>query len=201
MDVHGDDAARLLASIGDEPACVFGSSGGAQIGLNLAARHSTRVHTLVAHEPPCLQLLADAADLRARTQAVYEIYRRDGVGSAMQAFMALAGMKSGAQQNTASAPSAEAMATFARMNGNLNYFLAHGLRPISLYVPDVHALRAGSVRLVVGIGQESDGELANRSARALAEKLGVAPALFPGDHAGYGAHPDEFSTILDRHLR
>jgi pimeloyl-ACP methyl ester carboxylesterase len=38
MDVHGDDAAQLLAALCDEPAFVLGSSGGAQIGLNLAAR-------------------------------------------------------------------------------------------------------------------------------------------------------------------
>src|SRR5215207_1302100 len=57
LDVHGDDAAALLAAVTDQPAYVLGNSGGAQIGLNLAARHATRVHTLVAHEPPCAELL------------------------------------------------------------------------------------------------------------------------------------------------
>ena len=65
LDVHGDDAAALLAALGGEPAYVLGSSGGAQIGLNLAARHPERVHTLVAHEPPCDQLLPDAAEVGA----------------------------------------------------------------------------------------------------------------------------------------
>jgi pimeloyl-ACP methyl ester carboxylesterase len=65
MDVHGDDAAQLLAALCDEPAFVLGSSGGAQIGLNLAARYPQRVHTLVVHEPPCVQLLPDAAERSA----------------------------------------------------------------------------------------------------------------------------------------
>src|SRR5258708_16003011 len=64
MDVHGDDAAQLLAALGGEPAYVLGSSDGAQIGLNLAARYPKLVHTLVAHEPPCLALLPAAVEQR-----------------------------------------------------------------------------------------------------------------------------------------
>src|SRR5215217_3368395 len=37
LDVHGDDAAALLAAVTTQPAYVLGNSGGAQIGLNLAA--------------------------------------------------------------------------------------------------------------------------------------------------------------------
>ena len=50
LDLFGDDAAQLLAALGDQPAYVLGSSGGAQIGLNLAARYPERVRTLVADE-------------------------------------------------------------------------------------------------------------------------------------------------------
>ena len=39
IDIHGDDAARLLDAVGQGPAYVFGNSGGALIGLNLAARY------------------------------------------------------------------------------------------------------------------------------------------------------------------
>jgi pimeloyl-ACP methyl ester carboxylesterase len=81
-DVHGGDAAQLLAALSGEPANVLGSSGGAQIGLNLAARYPHRVHTLVAHEPPCVQLLHAAAEQRAFTESVYNTYRADGVGHA-----------------------------------------------------------------------------------------------------------------------
>ena len=65
LDVHGDDMARLIEALGDEPAFVFGSSGGAQIGLNLAVRHPERVRALVAHEPPCLKMLPDSSQALA----------------------------------------------------------------------------------------------------------------------------------------
>ncbi len=79
---HGDAAAQLLASLGGDPAYVLGSSGGAQIGLNLAARYPERVRTLVAHEPPCLGLLPDATEQRTFTEGVYDTYRREGAGRA-----------------------------------------------------------------------------------------------------------------------
>jgi len=61
MQVQGDDAARLLAALGDGPAYVLGCSSGALTGLDLAARHPGRVDTLVAHEPPAMNLLPDSA--------------------------------------------------------------------------------------------------------------------------------------------
>ena len=49
IETHSDDAHRLLAILSTEPAYVFGSSGGAKIGLDLAIRHPEQLHTLVAH--------------------------------------------------------------------------------------------------------------------------------------------------------
>ena len=197
MGVHGDDAARLLAALGDQPAYVLGSSGGAQIGLNLAARYPGRVHTLVAHEPPCVGLLPDAAEQRAFVNAVYDTYRTHGVRPAMQKFAAGAGLRDGPQ----SPPPPEMREAFGRIMRNLAFFLAHGLQPISLYVPDVATLRAGPARLVVGVGETSTGQLAHRTAVALAERLGTAPVTFPGDHGGYGTQPAAFAEKLHRVLR
>ena len=104
MDVHGDDAAQLLAVFGGEPAYVFGSSGGAQIGLNLAARHPRLVHTLVAHEPPCLSLLPNASEQEAFVDSVYEAYLQNGVGPAMQKFMVGAGLAGGPQAHNSAPP-------------------------------------------------------------------------------------------------
>jgi pimeloyl-ACP methyl ester carboxylesterase len=204
IDVHGDDAARLIEVFGDDPAYVLGSSGGGQIGLNLAARHPERVHTLVAHEPPCLQMLPDPSEALAGMQEGYETYLRDGVGPGMQKFMEVTGLGSGPQRDSAPPqlePSPEAREAFARIGGNLNYFLGHGLKPISFYVPDVSALRAAAVRVVVGVGQTSEGQLAHGTAVALAEKLGTEPVPFPGDHGGYGSHPAAFAEKLHRIFR
>jgi pimeloyl-ACP methyl ester carboxylesterase len=204
LDVHGDDAARLIEAFGADPVYVFGSSGGGQIGLNLAARHPERVHTLVAHEPPCLRMLPDPSEALAGMQEVYDTYRGEGVGPGMQKFMEVAGLGGGPRREDAPPqlePSPEAREAFARIGGNLNYFLAHGLKPISSYVPDVSALRAAAVRVVVGVGETSEGQLAHRTAVALADKLGTEPVPFPGDHGGFGSHPDAFAEMLHRIFR
>jgi pimeloyl-ACP methyl ester carboxylesterase len=195
-DVHGDDAARLIDAIGGGPACVFGNSGGAIVGLNLAARHPARVRVLVAHEPPVVELLPDAAALRARGQEVFDTYRSQGVGPAMQKFMTMAGLKGGPPQPAASQPSPEMMELMARMGRNAELFLSHGLRQTSAFVPDVPALRAGSPRIVVAAGDESENQLAHRTAVALAARLGTTLVRFPGDHGGFMTRPDAFAARL-----
>ena len=203
LDEQADDAARLIEALGPSPAFVFGSSGGAQVGLNLAARHPERVRVLVAHEPPCLMMLADPAPALADDHRIYDIYRRDGAGAAMQAFMAISGMDGGPGAKDAGPPlpqSAEAGATFARINGNLDYFFGHGLLPLSLYRPEVDILRHGQPRIVIGVGEQSAGQLTYRAGVALAGKLGVQPVLFPGDHLGYLAQADTFAETLNKVL-
>src|SRR5262245_40599223 len=55
VTLHADDAAAILQEFGDEPAFVYGNSGGATIGLDLVARRTELVRTLVAHEPPLFE--------------------------------------------------------------------------------------------------------------------------------------------------
>jgi pimeloyl-ACP methyl ester carboxylesterase len=206
-DVQSDDASRLLAAVGTAPAYVLGSSGGAQIGLDLAACHPEQVHTLVAHEPPAVELLPDAAHQRAFFQAVYDTYRSDGVGPAMQEFLVGAGLvgagvglleggPASAGAGPRSGPTPEMAEMQARMGRNLDLFLAHGVRQISGYRPDIGALTAGSTRIVVGVGEASREQLAHRAGVALAERLGTNAVHFPGDHAGYGTHPAAFAETL-----
>ena len=67
---RADDLVALLDALGAESADVFGSSGGAVTALALVARHPARVRTLVAHEPPLLELLPDAEQQRAATEDI-----------------------------------------------------------------------------------------------------------------------------------
>lgn len=203
LDVHADDAARLIESLGDEPAYVFGTSGGAQIGLELAARHPERVRVLVAHEPPCLMLLEDPSEALADDREVYDTYQREGIEAAMQKFMAMSGMAGDPDEAAPPPPalSEEDGETFARIGGNMEYFLAHGLMPLSLYRPDVDVLRgAGRPRIVVAVGEQSVGQTTHRTSVALAEHLATEPVVFPGDHIGYGPHADRFAETLHRAL-
>lgn len=199
LDVQADDAVALLEAIGGGPVHVFGTSGGAQIGLNLAARHPDLVRALVAHEPPSMMLLPDPSKEIASALGLYETYRRAGVDAAMQKFFADNSLLDGPGHDDVPPEFAmppEAAETFARVSGNFAYWLAHGLMPLSIYCPDVAVLRLGRPRIMVGIGEGSAGQAIERMALALADKLGSAPVRFPGDHMGFENHAEVFAETL-----
>jgi hypothetical protein len=50
------------------------------------------VRTLVAHEPPVIELLPDRAQAHAQIEDIYDTYRAEGAEKAMQKFMAHAGL-------------------------------------------------------------------------------------------------------------
>jgi len=200
MAVYADDAAAVISAVGNGPAYVFGSSGGGQIGLALAARHPARLRAVLAHEPPCIELLPDAAEQRAFFDRVVETFHARGVAPAIAMFMQGAGLAAPSPPAGPGAMTPELAAVLGRMAKNFAFFLPHGLKPISLFVPDVAALRAGSVSIAIGVGAESAGQLAHRTALALAAQLGVTPVRFPGDHAGYGPHAAAFADALHRAL-
>lgn len=211
LDVHGDDAARLIEALGVGPAYVFGTSGGAQIGLNLAARYPERVRALVAHEPPSMMMLDDPSQALAGMRDLHDTYRCQGVEAAMQKFFADHGLSNGPEQDGAVqedagqqeappqfAPTPEAAETFARVSSNFEYWLAHGIMPLSLYRPDVEALHGRPV--MVGIGEESVGQPIDGMGKALADRLGIERIAFPGDHMGFAPYPDRFAETLHRAL-
>lgn len=63
---HSDDAHRLLSELTTEPACVFGTSLGALIALDLVARHPEQIRTLAAHEAPLHHLLPNSQQAEVR---------------------------------------------------------------------------------------------------------------------------------------
>jgi pimeloyl-ACP methyl ester carboxylesterase len=195
-DLRADDVVAILDDLGAETADVFGSSGGAVTGLALVARHPDRVRTLVAHEPPVLELLPDVEAQRASTDDIIATFHRDGMGAAFAKFMAAAGFTAEEAEGAPTPqgePSAQDMADGAR-------FLGHELRATTRYVPDVAALRAAPTRIVVGIGAESGGLVTHRTSTALAERIGVEPTEFPGDHGGFLGDASGFAETLRKVL-
>src|ERR1039458_9701278 len=85
---QADDVHRLLPVLGGGPAYVFGSSGGAVVGLALVTAFPGQVRALVAHEPPVTGLLPDSAQVRAQIEDIYQTYRAGGTEQAMGKFMA-----------------------------------------------------------------------------------------------------------------
>ena len=70
---------------------------------------------------------------------------------------------------------------------------------VKLKLNPVRNLLAGK-RIVVAGGATSKGQLANRTAVALAEQLGTTVVDFPGDHGGFLALPEQWGRLLDQVL-
>jgi pimeloyl-ACP methyl ester carboxylesterase len=194
-DLLADDVRRVLEAVGGGPAYVFGSSGGAVTGLALVARYPGHVQTLVAHEPPLALLLPEAQEARAGMHNIYDTYRDRGISAAWPRFFTFTGLNVRPQGNDAEPqpPSAEAVATSER-------FFGHGLLPITFYEPDFSALQDAPARIVVGGGTTSEGQFAQRTAAALAERLGTALIQFPGGHNGFDSDAQDFAVVLRRSL-
>src|SRR5215831_14532294 len=99
------------------------------------------------------------------------------------------GQEQAPQMPDPSQMSPEMVEGMARMQANSQFFLAYLLPATIGHVPDVAALRAASPRIVVGAGDTSAGQMPHLAALALAERLGVTPVGFPGDHQGFATHP------------
>jgi len=194
--VHADDAHRLLAELGAEPACVLGSSGGALVGLELAARHPEQVRTLVAHEPPALELLPDPARWRAFTQEVEDTNRTEGMFPAVMKFGEGVGLEPPPPPE--GEPDPAEMEAMARIGGNMDFFFAHVLRSFGGFTPDVAALQAGSTRIVLAGGAESRAKPhpAYQATVVMAELLGTEVEHFPGQHGGFQTHAEPFAKKL-----
>jgi pimeloyl-ACP methyl ester carboxylesterase len=192
-NIRADDVAAIIDAVGTGPADVFGSSGGAVTGLALVARHPDKVRTLVAHEPPLTELLPDAAEQRAATDAIIATYHRDGFQAAWVHFMVNAGFDlpegGGPGDQGAPEPTGDQAAESAR-------FFEHDLASTTRYRPDVESLRAAPARIVIGLGVDSSTLLTDATSRATADLLGAELAEFPGDHGGFMAVPDAFADRL-----
>jgi pimeloyl-ACP methyl ester carboxylesterase len=201
--VHADDAAAILAAVSNEPAYVYGSSGGGTIGLELVARHPGLVRTLVAHETFLLELLPDAARWQSELDDISDTYRTEGVFAAMGKFGAIVeeGGPKYSEEMQQTPPTPEGQEMMRRMGGNFDLFIAHELRLNGAYVPDFDALRTGSTRIVSAAGETSGEQAARRSAVALAERLGMPVTTLPGAHGGWGSDPQEFADKLDEVLQ
>src|SRR6476646_200296 len=151
-DLRADDVTAILDALGAESADVFGSSGGAVTGLALVARHPGRVRTLVAHEPPLLDLLPDAEQHRAATAEIIATFHRDGPEAAWGAFMVHAGFDLD-DPNAGPPPGPEPTAEHqAKPHAAAARFFDPALREPAQYLPDVAALRASTSRVVIGLG-------------------------------------------------
>ena len=199
-ELQADDVYRLLTELGGEPADVFGSSGGAVVGLALVTAHPGQVRTLVAHEPPVIELLPDREQRRAEIGDIYDTYGADGPDRRCRNSWPTPAWATRPPWTNPRPRWEPSPAQIARMRASTGHFLAHLIRPTTSYQPDIQALQAASTRILVGAGTTSRGQLAHRTAVALATELGTPVVEFPGDHGGFLALPEQFGRELDQVL-
>jgi pimeloyl-ACP methyl ester carboxylesterase len=209
-DEHADDLHRIISALDAGPVDLFASSGGAVNALALVARHPEQVRTLVAHEPPAAQVLPDREAALATTADIHETYQRSGVGPAMAKFLVLVSHRGPIPADYLDRPDPDpAMFGLPTEDdgSRSDPLLGQNMMSCTHHQFDFDALRAASTRIVIAAGVESEGEMANRGAVAVAERLGMAPVTFPSHHGGflggeYGqtGDPDAFATTLHQVL-
>ena len=202
---QGDDLHRIISEVGG-PVDLFASSGGAVNAMALITKHPEDVRILVAHEPPLASVLPDSENAKAAVRAISDSYQRGGFGHGMTHFMAITGHRGEFPDDIAEQPAPDP-AMFgmpAEDDGNrTDVMLAQNIIGTTHYEPDFDALKAASTRVVVAAGSESEGEMANRGAYGVADKLGTDVVVFPSHHGGflggeYGwpGEPDAFAARL-----
>jgi len=195
--LRADDLSRLLTHLNAGPAAILGSSGGAVTALALAQTHPEQVHTVIAHEPPLVELLADRAQLHTQTEDLIATYLAGDVIGAWAKFMAQANIRlpEGALEMMFGGDR-----DLQQVKDERRWF-AHEMLATTRWQPDLDALRSTNTRIVVGIGEDSAEQLCDRTSRALSAALGIGPTLFPGGHTGFVEDPDRFATRLRAVLR
>ena len=204
--VQADDVHAVAEALGAGPVEMFASSGGAVTALALVAAYPNDVTTLVAHEPPLLALLPDAAAAERARGGVRDAYQAKGRGAGMAAFIAMTSWR-GEYTDDYFAQPAPDPAMFGMPAGDDGSrddpLLSDRSWAVSSYRPDVDALRAAPTRIVIAVGEESAGTVTARTSAATAELLGQQPAVFPshhggflGDESGYPGQPEAFARRL-----
>ena len=202
---HADDLHRIIREVGG-PVDLFASSGGAVNALTLVSTHPEDVRTLIAHEPPLATVLPDEKNAKAAVRAISDSYQAGGFGAGMAHFMDITSHRGPLPDDIASRPAPDP-AMFGMPTDDdgtrTDVMLAQNIINTTHCELDFDALRSASTRIVMAAGAESEGEMANRGAHGVAERLGTQPVIFPSHHGGflggeYGwpGEPDAFAAKL-----
>jgi pimeloyl-ACP methyl ester carboxylesterase len=211
--VQAGDLHAVIEALGAGPVEMFASSGGAVAAFALVAAHPEDVSTLVAHEPPMISVLPDAAAAERARAGVHDTYEAKGWGAGMAAFVAMTSWRGEFGDGYFAQPAADPVAFGMPTEDDGSRddpLLSDRSWAVSSYRPDVDALAAAPTRVVIAVGEESEGTFTGRTAVATAELLGQQATVFPSHHGGflggefgYAGQPEPFARklrdVLDDH--
>jgi len=208
--VQAEDVHAVIEALGAGPVEMFASSGGAVTALALVAAHPEDVATLVAHEPPLIPVLPDAAAAERARIGFRDAYEAGGRSHGMAAFIAMTSWRGEFTDEyfaqPAAGPAAFGMPTDDDGSRD-DPLLSDRSSAITSYRPDVDALMSARTRVVIAVGEESEGTFTGRASVAAAELLGQEATVFPSHHGGflggefgYAGQPEAFAHRLRRVL-
>src|SRR6476661_8482500 len=186
--VQAEDVHAVIEALGTGPVEMFASSGGAVTALALVAAHPQDVATLVAHEPPLIPVLPDAAAAERARIGFRDAYEAGGRSHGMAAFIAMTSWRGEFTDEYFAQPAADP-AMFgipAEDDGSRDDpLLSDRSWAITSYRPDVAALASAPTRVVIAVGEESADTFTGRTSVATAELLGRRATVFPSHHGGF----------------
>jgi pimeloyl-ACP methyl ester carboxylesterase len=204
--VQANDVHAVIEALGAGAVEMFASSGGAVTALALVAAYPDDVVTLVAHEPPLIPVLPDVAAAERARAAVRDAYEAGGTGAGMAAFIAMTSWRGEFNDEffARPAPDPAAFGMPSEDDGSRDDpLLSDRSWAITDYRPDADALTAAPTRVVIAVGEESEGTFTGRTSLATAELLGQRAIVFPSHHggflgadSGYAGQPENFARRL-----
>jgi pimeloyl-ACP methyl ester carboxylesterase len=204
--VQANDVHAVIEALGAGPVEMFASSGGAVTALALVAAYPNDVVTLVAHEPPLIPVLPDAEAAERARAGVRDAYEVKGSSAGMATFIAMTSWRGQFTDEYFAQPSADPVAfgMATEDDGSRDDpLLSDRSWAVSSYRPEVDALAAAPTRVVIAVGEESEGTFTGRTSVATAELLAQQATVFPSHHGGflggehgYAGQPEAFARKL-----
>jgi pimeloyl-ACP methyl ester carboxylesterase len=204
-ETQAADVHAVIEAVGG-PVDLFASSGGAVTALELVASYPDDVVTLVAHEPPIIDVLPDAAAARRARDGFMAAYQAKGGGVGMAAFIQMSSWQGEYTDEyfALPAPDPAQFGMPAEDDGKRDDpLLGTSSLAITDYYPRVDELKAASTRVVIAVGEETGDAFTARTAVHTARLLGQEAVVFPSHHGGfmggefgYAGKPEEFAVKL-----
>ena len=191
------DAAALLRGLHAEPAAAFGTSGGAEVVLELLIRDPGVLRGAIVHEPPLMGLLPNGSELGAMfEQIVGDALAQGGIRGATELFL---GMNMGSELFDALEPSLR-----ARILADGEVFFGAELKAMANYTPAAGDLAGIKLPVFLAAGSDDRPQELKYLVQAsewVSRTLGVDLVRFPGWHVPYLSDVDEFVDALRPLLR